>query len=210
MVPAQGPIDLAPTELLKGPDRLGSLVGQRDSPFGIVLAGRHPKSGCAIGIGIQAVQVQHPNLTAPGTAPPGDQQCGTLEGTLHDPDGVHQDRELIIGDEPGNRIGDLGQITVHQQRTARHVRPLPGVAVTEESQHHLNIHPPRRRGQRGAGAVMRQCRSHVQNSRQSARVTSAKEDTSGRLAVSQVEKRRKAAEMFWIDAGRSSWLRAWR
>ena len=61
---------------------------------------------------------------------------------------------LVVGDEPRDGAGDLGQVAIHQQRATGHVRPLPGVAVAEEPKHGLDVLTAGRGCERGAGAVM--------------------------------------------------------
>ena len=113
-------------------DSVGSLVVQWDGAFLERLAGGQPQTRYAVGVGIQAVQVQFADLAAPGTAPPGDQQRAPLQRTTQGADVVHDWFELVFGDEPRDGLDPAGHVSVGQQRPGGHVRPLGERAVAEE------------------------------------------------------------------------------
>ena len=114
------------------PDRLGRLGVQRDGALAQRLAGGQAQPVGAVGVAVEAVQVQAADLAAAGSAPPGDQQRAALQRAVQRPDRSHDRLELMLGDVAGNPLHDTGYVGVEQHRPGRHVGPFGVRGVPEE------------------------------------------------------------------------------
>jgi hypothetical protein len=108
-------IEARPRSLLAGPvdewaQRLGGLRMQWDAALGVTFADRDPQPSMPVGIGIEAFDGQAADLVTSCTAPPGHNQRGPLVGIGELVDGGHQDGELVVGDEPRQRVIDLWDV----------------------------------------------------------------------------------------------------
>jgi len=108
----------------------GVLV-EGNHPLLVGLAAGQPQPWCPVGVVVQAVQWQVPDLVSAGPGPAGDQQRRPLEraGDLVD-DGHHQ-VEFVAGDEAGNPPRQLGGVAGGDGRIPGDVGVLPGCGVTE-------------------------------------------------------------------------------
>ena len=86
----------------------------------------------AVGVGVEAVEVQFADFGAPRTAPAGDQQRATLQWALKGADPLHQRLEVLFGDVARNLLHLTGDVGRRQGRTGGHIVPLGVKAVAEE------------------------------------------------------------------------------
>ena len=116
-------------DLLQG---VGGVLVERDDALLVGLAAGQPQPRCPVGVVVQAVQRQVPDLVAAGPGPAGDQQRRPLEraGDLVD-DGHHQ-VEFVVGDEARHPLRQLGGVAGGDGRVAGDVVVLPGRGVTEQ------------------------------------------------------------------------------
>jgi hypothetical protein len=88
----------------------GGLWVKRDAAFGVSLADRDPQPRVSVGVGVEAVDGEAADLVAAGAAPPGNDQRRTLIGVGQLLDRCHELGEFVVGDEPGQRLGDLRDV----------------------------------------------------------------------------------------------------
>jgi len=124
---------------------------QRDAALGVALADRDPQPRVAVGIAVEAVEAQAADLITPGPAPPGHDQRGPLIRVLELLDGAHQGGELVVRDEPGQRLWRLGDVAAEEQHTPRDVVPAPGGGLVDEPGQQGDDGAAGRQRQRGTG-----------------------------------------------------------
>jgi len=112
--------------------RRGGLRVERDAAFGVPLPNRDPQPGMSVGVGIQTVHGQAADLVAAGASPAGHDQRGPLVGIGQLVHGGHQRGEFVVGDEPRQRFGDLGDVTAGEQDPGGDVVPAPGGSLGNE------------------------------------------------------------------------------
>ena len=140
-------------ELDHRPQGVGGLRVQRDHAFGIAFADRDPQPGVPVGVGVEAVDGQPADLVAAGAAPPGDDERGPLVRVGQLVDRGHQRGQFVVGDEPGNRAGDLRDVCAGEQDPRRDVIPAPSGGLGHEPGDQGDDGPLERHAQRCAGVL---------------------------------------------------------
>jgi hypothetical protein len=100
----EGPLGAVLAQFDEGLERVGGVLMERDDPLFIGLASRQPQPRCPIGVVVQAVDRQVPDLVAARPRPVGDQQRCPLEGAGDLVDDRHHQLELVVGDEAGGCV----------------------------------------------------------------------------------------------------------
>src|SRR5215472_1373478 len=104
----EGPLGAVLAQFDEGLERVGGVLMKRDNPLFIGLASGQPQPRCPIGVVVQAVDRQVPDLVAAGPGPAGDQQRCPLEGAgLWLMTGITSSSSWS-GMKRGMRLGSLG------------------------------------------------------------------------------------------------------
>jgi hypothetical protein len=104
---------------------------KRDAAFGASLADRDPQPRVSVGVGVEAVDGEAADLVAAGAAPPGNDQRRPLIGVGQLLDRCHELGELVVGDEPVQRLGDLRDVGAGERtRAGTSSQPQAAVSVT--------------------------------------------------------------------------------
>ena len=107
------------------PDRLGGIGMEGDKAFTARLARGDSQSRGAIGVGVEAIQLQAADLVAACSAPAGNHQGGPLKWVGKLVDRGHQLCQFMIGNETWHSPRHLRQVPSPEQRSGRTIGPAP-------------------------------------------------------------------------------------
>ena len=125
--------------------RFGGLVVERHDALAVGLAGGEAQPWCGVGVAVEGVDGEAPDLALAGAAPARDEQRGALLRAFERGDRGHESLELVRGDEPRHPARRLGAVADAEQWVAGDVGPLPRRGVAEEHRQRGGAPDPRER-----------------------------------------------------------------
>src|SRR6266516_943433 len=102
---------LVGTMRLQGSNRLRRFFGEGNQALLIGFSRRDSQTWGAVGVAIQAIDLQAANLIASGSAPASDEERRSLVGTVERADGFHQTREFLFRNIARNPLCSFRQIS---------------------------------------------------------------------------------------------------